>query len=483
MALLGGARAWTASAAGSGIVLAALSWALSGLAPVLAQSNGVPDEKTLEDELLKKKPATPPPVVKPAKGTTVPANAQRETPKPSAGRAPIMLVVESDAACALEVNGDRIAALEPGAAKKLPVPPGDQLVKCVSTEEPGEVYSAVQNIKVGEQKVVVIALASRIAAIRLKRDEEAQRAAAEDALWSKASQSLAPAELQAYLDKYPDGRHAEQARAGIGELAQRAAEDADWKNVASSTQLAPVRSFIDRYPAGRYLDAALERVDFINHLPPRPALPFSLDESAWEELENSVFYGALPKRSQKVTVQMSMKVRNQPPKGLSTSWTVVTTREILPLGDRCVMFRTDTRSTAPGDAQTNVVDDYRCGSLTLGTLADGKLVRTASRSDVATFLAEDESLRKNPPCDLKASISASIYHSALTGAAIRFGCDKGDYFLSDLGVWLYELGEMDPEKRQYVVPNPGYHYETATDGVPGGKTTTVYERYSWTPGN
>jgi hypothetical protein len=468
--------------AAMGIALAGLAWALSGVAPVLAQANGVPDEKTLEDELTKKKPVTPKPAPKPVK-RTAPANAPSEAPKPAPARTPILLIVESDAACTLEVNGDPIAALELGAAKKLPVPPGDQLVKCVSTEEPSEVYSVVQTLKAGEQKVVEIALASRVEAVRQKRDAGTQRVAAEDTLWGKASAGGTAVDLQGYLDNYPDGRYVAQAKAALTELARRAEEDADWKQVVTSTRLAAVQSYIDKYPAGRHLDAAQQRLSVISRLPPRPILPFTLSEDVWEALENSAFYSDLPRRSHKVTIQMSVKMESQPPKGSSTSWTQVTTREIVPLGDRCVVLQTDTRRSEPNDAPSDVVDDYHCGALTLGTVANGTLVRTVSLSDVESFIADDQTLREKPPCELRSSVPANSFHVELTGAATRFGCGTGDYYFSDLGVWLYELGAMDPEKQQYIVPNPGYHFQSVTDGVEGGKTTTVYERYSWTTSN
>ncbi|MGO9992911.1 MAG: hypothetical protein ACLPTF_10435 [Steroidobacteraceae bacterium] len=467
-----------------GIMVAALAWAASGLVPVHAQANGVPDEKTLEDA-LQKKAAAPKSAPNPAstKNVPAPANASAVSPKPAAARALIPLIVVSDAACALEVNGDPIAALEPGAAKKLSVFPGDQLVKCASTEEPGEVYSVVQNIKADEQTVLQIGLASRIAAVRQKRDAEAQRLSAEDELWQRAGQSGTGADLQAYLDKYPNGRYAEQAQGILAESTRRAEEDAAWKRAGTSTQLAAVQSYVDKYPTGRYLDAAQQRMDFIKHLPARPVLPFAVGEEVWEALENSAFYRDLPRRSHKVTVQVSTKVHSESSKGSSTSWNQVTTRDIAPLGERCVLLHTVMRKSDLNDAPSDVTDDYQCGLLKLGTVVNGKLVRTVSLSDAETFLESDKARREKPPCDLPSSGPASAFHAKLTGTATRYGCAEGDYYFEDLSVWLYELGEMDPEKQQYIVPAPGYHFESVTDGEPGGRTTTTYDRFAWTVSN
>ena len=464
----------------AGVVCAVLgagfSWALSGVGPAGAQANGVPDEKTLEDELTKKKPPAPKPIPKRANG----AAAVTGISKPAPGHKPILLIVESDAACTLEVNGDPVSVLKPSTAKKLPVPPGDQLVKCVSTEEPSEVYSEVQNLKPGEQKVVEIGLAARIETIRQKRTENTQRVADEDAIWSKASAGGTAADLQGYLDGFPEGRHAAEAKAALVELTHGSLDDADWQQVANSTRLQAVQGYIDKYPSGRHLDAAQQRRSFVSRLPPRPTLPFTLSEDIWEALENSAYYGGLPRRSHAVTIQMSIKMASQPPKGSTSTWTQVTTRKIAPLGDRCAVIQTESRRSEPNDAPSESVEDYRCGALSLATVNNGTVTRTASLSDVTAFVADDQARRDKPPCELETGVPANSFNASLTGTATRYGCAAGDYYFGDLGVWLSELGTLDSAKQAYVVPNSGYVVETAPDGGAGGRTSALYERYSWT---
>jgi hypothetical protein len=460
-------------------VLVALAWAASGLYPLAAQTNGVPDEKTLE-EALRKKSATPKasPDAAATKKAAGQANASSESPKPAHRGTATPMVVVSDVACALEVNGDSIAVLEPGTVKKLSVSPGDQLVKCASTEEPGEIYSGVQNIKAGEQTVLQIVLAPRLEAVRQKREAQAQSLIAEDELWAQAGQNGTPANLQAYLEKYPNGRYVEQANGLLAESARRAEEDADWKRAARSTQMAVVQAFIDKYPAGRYLDAAQQRIAFVKQIPARPNLPFPIEEEA---LENSSLYMDLPRRTHKVTVQISSKVLGEPINGSTSAfWNQATTREIVPLSDKCVLLHTVKRKSEPTGAPPEVIDDYQCGALKLGTVGDGKLIGAVSLSDVEAFLDSDKALRDKPACEIPGSGPANAFHPALTGIATRHGCSSGDYYFEDLNVWLYELGEMDPQKQQYVVPGTGYHFESVADGGSGGKITTSYEAFSWT---
>jgi hypothetical protein len=432
-----------------------LVWAVAGLSPVSAQTDGVPNEQTLE-ESLRKKPVTP--KASPNPGTTKkaaePAGDSPAPPKPAHRGTVIPMVVVSDAACALEVNGDPIAALEPGAVKKLSVYPGDQLVKCASTEEPGEIYSAVQNIKAGEQAVLQIGLASRIAAVRQKREAQAQSLAAEDELWAQAGQNGSAANLQAYLDKYPDGRFADQAKEFLTEATRRAEED-----------------------------AAQKRVEIARHLPARPDLPLPVGDDIWGALENSPYYMNLPRRTRKVTVKVSSTVHGEPTKGSSLSWSQATTRDIVPLGDKCVMLHSVTRKSEASDAPSDVMDEYQCGELKLESVVNGKVIRAASLSDVQAFLQDDTALREKPPCEVPSSGPASAFHVSLAGTATRYGCGSGEYYFEDLNVWLYELGELDPEKQQYILPSPGYHFDSVADGASGGKTTTTYAAFSWTDNN
>ena len=463
------------------IVLVALAWAASGLYRAAAQTNGVPDEKTLEEALKKKPAAKPSPNSAATKKAAGQANASPESPKPAHRGTLIPMVVVSDVACTLEVNGDSIAVLEPGAVKKLSVWPGDQLVKCASTEEPGEIYSGVQNVKAGEQSVLQIVLAPRLETVRQNREAQAKSLLAEDELWAQAGEHGTPDNLKAYLDKYPDGRYVEQAKGFLAESARRAEEDADWKRAARSTQMAVVQAYVDKYPAGRYLDAAQQRITFVKQIPARPNLPFPIDEDTWETLENSSFYMDLPRRTHKVTVQISSKVLGEPINGSTSAiWNQATTKEIVPLSDKCVLLHTVKRKSEPTGTPPEVIDDYQCGALKMGTVGDGKVIGAVSMSDVQAFLDSDKALREKPTCEIPSTGPANAFHPALTGIATRHGCSSGDYYFEDLNVWLYELGEMDPQKQQYVVPSSGYHFESVADGGAGGKITTSYEAFSWT---
>jgi hypothetical protein len=269
----------------------------------------------------------------------------------------------------------------------------------------------------------------------------------------------------------------------LTEATRRAAEeDADWKRAATSTQLADVQAYVEKYPAGRYLDVAQQRMEFIKHLAARPDLPYAVDEDIWLALESSPYYMNLPPRTRKVTVSVSSTVHGEPIKGASETLRQATTREIVPRGGKCIMLHSVTRRSEAADAAPDVTDEYQCGELKLETVVNGKVIRAASLSDVEAFLQDDKAVREKPPCEVPSSGPANAFHAALTGTATRQGCGSGEYYFEDLNVWLYELGELDPEKQQYIVPSPGYHFVSVADDS-GRKMTTTYDAFSWTDSN
>ncbi len=66
-------------------------------------------------------------------------------------------------------------------------------------------------------------------------------AKADDLLWSRTSRDTAG--LNSYLQKLPNGRHAGEARAGLGQV-----EAQDWAKARASSQQSDIRNFVNKYP-------------------------------------------------------------------------------------------------------------------------------------------------------------------------------------------------------------------------------------------
>ena len=107
--------------------------------------------------------------------------------------------------------------------------------------------------------------AARIEAERKRREAEA----ADNAYWGRTGASGAPADLRAYLAKYPEGLHAAEARATLQRIAdadadrqtrrdRRAYRRAERVNTANA-----YRDYLGRFPNGAFRDQALARLDQI----------------------------------------------------------------------------------------------------------------------------------------------------------------------------------------------------------------------------
>jgi formylglycine-generating enzyme required for sulfatase activity/uncharacterized caspase-like protein len=92
-------------------------------------------------------------------------------------------------------------------------------------------------------------------------------AAMELAFWQSVKDSASPAEVQAYVDRYPSGQFAPIAKARVVALQ----EDIAWDSVKDSGDPADIQSYLDRYPGGRYVGRARTRLASLKTPLPSPA--------------------------------------------------------------------------------------------------------------------------------------------------------------------------------------------------------------------
>lgn len=341
-----------------------------------------------------------------------------------------------------------------------------------------------QEIRMGEgtAKKVEVRLATRLTAegqrqeaARLKADADLVLLREEDAQWQRAQDAANRASMRAYLDKYPNGRYAVQARA----------KDEEYQ----------------RPP------------------PPRPQIPLAVSEDIWKIIEASEAYRNQPKQrpirvSYNDSTQMVTTAAASAPPRITT---YSHTRERLPLGDRCAVVK-GTLSLS-GRPKPMEFENYDCGFfITLGGTTDGKPqrliksldelkgslfpmrigARISIRLQTANVSDSKYDATNASSCEVVSKGEAHDLDSRLAGTAWKVHCqnsyslrldnktkttESDDYHLENLGVMLSNIGVIDHSKGKAVLPSAGTQTVMIGEGENGYRRTTTYTSYNWTVGD
>ncbi|MDF1855697.1 peptidoglycan-binding protein [Pseudooceanicola sp.] len=105
----------------------------------------------------------------------------------------------------------------------------------------------------------------RLKIIDDRRAEEARREERRD--WETARRNDTEAAYRDFLNRYPRGRYADEARAALQAIEDRRQEEAGreerriWETARGQDSVAAYRDYLDRYPRGRFADEARSRID------------------------------------------------------------------------------------------------------------------------------------------------------------------------------------------------------------------------------
>ena len=109
------------------------------------------------------------------------------------------LVIRTDAACDLRIDGEARGRLAPDAPRTLEVIGGKQLIECTSSEEATVRTETIAEVAAGTKDILTLQLSGQLAAIRAEREREAQAARQAQAQRQQVEQAK-----QAFLARWTD---------------------------------------------------------------------------------------------------------------------------------------------------------------------------------------------------------------------------------------------------------------------------------------
>ena len=121
------------------------------------------------------------------------------------------------------------------------------------------------------------------------RKDEDDREQEEERLWREASSANDPQRLTQYLERYPAGTYAGEAKSRLAQIAaSAAAPDAEtilWEAVKDGSEPSQLRVYLDKYPAGRFSMDARARITQLEMVEKNAKMQEEL--RAWESIQYS----------------------------------------------------------------------------------------------------------------------------------------------------------------------------------------------------
>ena len=294
-------------------------------------------------------------------------------------------------------------------------------------------------------------------------------------------------------------------------------EDAQWKRAQDTATRASIQGYLEKYPTGRYLAEARQKYEEYRLIPPRPQMPFAVSEDIWKIIEASEAYRSLPQpRAIKINYQFSEQREYTGSKTVSlpkpAATTVVTTKEAVPLGEKCSAIRNATTRDGQRDSDTR---SYGCGFLSLGYTSNDKhtgLIKSidelkgslfpmqignqlAVRLQFASLTDRKYDSTYARSCQVMSQSQARELDPRLAGTAWKIHCqtsntigaraftsENDDYFLEDYGATLSAIGVFDAPNKKFIIPSPGSQTVLLVEGEYGSRITRTYANYDWTVG-
>lgn len=269
----------------------------------------------------------------------------------------------------------------------------------------------------------------------------------------------------------------------------RAEEDAQWQRALDKATQSAMQAYLEKYPQGRYVEQARQKYKEYGQIL-RSKLPFKIPDNVWRTLESSEAYRNFP-RARPVTFNYNRIYETTDKIYFSN------TDQILPLDDHFSMEKCHNNY----GGQTN----YRCGLIYLGTSNDdgsmgqvttsidelkgslfplhigskmSYIIQVSYMSNKYIKDVSHEVVGQRPASDLDPRLTGTAWKLRTIKTDTFGSADGDDYYLEDLGFLLSSHNSYNKDEKSWNFLKLGHRNTTIfSDHY---STTTIYTRFDWT---
>ncbi len=296
---------------------------------------------------------------------------------------------------------------------------------------------------------------------------------------------------RAEAQRLAEAKRLEEERQRIEKLRlERLEEDSDWQRAVEEEDRQAYQGFMEKHPNSRYTNQAMAILEEDKNLPAKPRLPIKIKDRIWKKIVNSEAYRNAPNVASEANVTIRATEFTK-----FNSWLVKNTTkdlerqiQIHTISDKCYKFT---------DSYPIEYSSFTCANIPIdsnGTIdhidIEGSLFPLHAGAS-QTSRSSSGSVKQSKSCKVIKDIPAKQLYEKLSGDAWEIFCNysysSGEtvihnefttFYLNDIGLYMNQIGILDPMKKIYIIPSP--EYETVLDYGNedyGGKIISTYHDY------
>jgi len=181
-------------------------------------------------------------------------NEKKAPSKPETPKYNSSLVIDVDVDCRVFVDGEPMENVKAGNPLKIPMNAGQRLLQ-LKDEFGNQLHKSTIELEKDKQRVLTLSLKDEY--LRLK---ELREVAEENALYNECNKDGSGQKLQQYLDKYPDGSRAGEARQRLNATNDKAT----WQHAVTLNTKEAYKTYLKDSPDGAFAKDAAQKIEVLD---------------------------------------------------------------------------------------------------------------------------------------------------------------------------------------------------------------------------